>query len=260
MGAHLYYYPFEGSALRDLDLGRPWTSLEVTPADNAVVETGLDRSQSILRWATWSRVRATCELSPYTAAAGLLAELQLLSRHLLAGGIVALAEEDDCNFGGYLVRGAAPGTTTFRVDRNLWRLWQPGNSDLGAGDQVAIRGPAHRGLEEELTVASRTGYTVETTTGCLLDYRVDDWAFLRDARFWPYLRLEASARQQQILSAGGQRILYELDLQLEEAVDLYAAGAPRLWPSAAGGNTYNNHPAAADLDPWYVNPRPRQLS
>lgn len=260
MGAHLYYYPFEGAALRDLDLGRGWTSLEPTPADNAVVETGLDRSQTLLRWASWTRLHATCELSPYTAPTGLLAELQLLSRHLLAGGIVALAEEDDCNFGGYLTRGAGPGTTTFRVDRNLWRLWQPGNSDLGTGDQVVIRGPAHRGLEEELTVASRTGYTVETTAGCLLDYRSDGWAFLRDARFWPYLRLEASARQQQILSTGGQRILYELDLRLEEAVDLYESAAPRLWPSVAGGNTYNNHPAASDLDPWYVNPRPRQLS
>ncbi len=224
MSAHLYWYAGPGQGVRDVDLGRPLADLVVTPVDRSTVTDTWGGARRIVRWTAWSQVRIVAELSfadSLVATGGLIQELEALIGHLQRGGTVALAEDDDCTYGGYLTAQPLDGSTSCRLERNQWRRW-PGTPDLGAGDLVTLRGPSPESLEESLTVATRSALQLTFTSGMRHKYRGLPWVFARDSRFWPWLRLQASARSTQLLRPG-RRILYTLDLPLEEHLGRFAS-------------------------------------
>lgn len=229
MGAHLYWFPGKGAPLRDVSIGRLWSSLEITPAERAAVTDSIAGSRTLVRWTSWSQVRVTCDLSYGDSAvvsSGLIQELEALAVHLRAGGTVALAEDDNCTFAGYVTRQPSLGTTSVKLVKNQWRQWS--TPDITAGDSIVLRGPSPESLEESCRLSAKSGLTCSLTDPVRYDYTDQPWVFARDSRFWPYLRLQSGARSSPLLRYN-RRILYSLDLPLEESLGRFAPPETE-WP------------------------------
>lgn len=224
MTARIYWYPEEGGPLRELDLGRYWSELtEADASDNATARTA--DGQRVM--STYSSSRSCRVLLEYLSAIdspSVVRELYAIQNHLRRNGTIALAEEEARTWGGYARTLLVRGATDVPIISNLWALWD--TPDLTAGDEVVIYGGGSGGKWEKATVQSITSSKrkIVLTSGLRYDYQDQPWVHVRDARFWPYLRLADEAVNAPILTTD-HRITYNLEARLEEHGAMLVSGS-----------------------------------
>lgn len=222
MSARLFWYPTPGGALRMLNLGRPWSELIDEEATSSAPQRTVSGRRSLTVWSSWTKVRALCE---YLPDGDVVRELQAIVNALkVRGAVIGLAEEADCTWGGFLRGRPSAGKLTLEIEENMWQDW-PGTPSLTAGDVVVVQGPSPKFLRERAVVASRSGRQITLAApGLLNDYSEEEYVFVHDARFWPWLELQDGALNGQVLQTA-HRITWTLDLQLQEPVSRIVNGA-----------------------------------
>jgi hypothetical protein len=243
VSAHIYWYaPGDRSPLRDLDLGRALSELIEYEVRRSTVLESLSGRRTQQNHVGMMQVRVNAEYLNALRSPSVIRELQAIIGHLKRNGTIALAEDDECAWGGFLQTLPRRGELTLRLRENLWDDW--GTPSLTAGGSVIVQGPGPEMLREEVVITARTGKTITLDTGGLLhDYSEQAWVFVRDARFWPYLRLSAAQLNSDILQTQ-HRITYTLDGTFEEPPNklekAYADGtAYRSSTATAGGAQYD---------------------
>lgn len=237
MTARIYYYPEPGGALKAIDLQRPLTTIKERPARREFLEE------------SWSGRRTTATTDAFTAVELVHAqfdehdvarELEVLENFLQGGGIIAIAEDEGVNFGGYLQTAPAAGGTSITVFANQWSAW--GSITTGANDVVVVQGPAPVFKREPIVVTDRTGLTATLESpGLRYDYTEQAWVFVRDKRFWPYLRLQKGAKGRELLTHD-HRLSFDFIAPLEEVQPLLDLGAESFdteWGTENGEPTYH---------------------
>ena len=223
MTARIYWYPEPNGPLRELDLGRYWTELlEGDPADMATSRTS-DGQRTMTTYAAARTVRARLRDLSAIDSPTVVRELWALANHLRRNGVIAIAEDDACTWGGFARTPLARGDTVIPIASNLWGLWE--TPDIGAGDEVIIYGGSTEGRWERQTIDSITSSkrSVTLSSGLRYDYQSEPWVHVRDARFWPHVRLADDAVGGPVLTTD-HRVTYDLELRLEEHVAMLANG------------------------------------
>lgn len=245
MTARIYWYPDPDGLVRELDLGRPWSELADADGEDSVSARSADGQRVVTAYTSWRRRRALIE---YLDDAATIRELQAIGVHLRRNGVIALAEDAACTWGGFARDTLVQGATTVRIEDNLWEAWS--TEDLDVGDVVVIQGASPRGVWEESTIATISGNKRKITLATALryDYSEEPYVFVRDARFWPYLRLEDRSLTTPILRSSN-RLTWSLDLNLEEPPSRIARAADRgTRYRGTTGSTITGDVYDADLD------------
>jgi hypothetical protein len=222
--ARIYWYPEDTGPLRELDLGRYWSELvEADAADNATARTA-DGQRVMTTYSSARSCRVLLEFLSAIDSPSVVRELYAIQNHLRRNGVIAIAEEEGRTWGGYARTLLARGSTEIPIVRNLWGLWD--TPDLAAGDEVVIYGGGLEGKWEKATVQSITSSKrkIVLTSGLRYDYQDQPWVHVRDARFWPYVRLADDAVNAPILTTD-HRITYNLEMRLEEHGAMLADGS-----------------------------------
>lgn len=231
MGAIFYWYPGPGAALKTVDIGRPLSNIAEREVRREHTTDSFTGTRSRVVYDAYSQVQVTIEL--FTDAS-IIRELEAIENHLKSGGTIALAEESGANFGGYLIAPPARGATTITAFSNQWGAW--GTATGGAGDVLVLQSPAPEYKREKLAMASRSGLTATfSAPGVRYDYTDAPWVFVRDARFWPYLRLQAGAMNQQLIFTD-RRVSWTIEMALEEVPSRIEAGSFQSYDNPWGVN------------------------
>lgn len=223
MSGLIYWYPEADGLLHVVDLGRSWRDLADADAEDSVVATTADGKRVVTTFTSWRRRRALAE---YLDDAAVIRDLQAIGVHLRRNGVIGVAEEAGCAWGGFAREAPEQGGTTLRIEDNLWEDWS--TPDLDVGDAVIVQGASPRGRWEECTIATINAAKRRITLAEPLrfDYRDEPFVFVRDARFWPWLRLTDAALQTPILRSD-HRLTWSLDLALEEPPSRVANASDR---------------------------------
>jgi hypothetical protein len=212
VSAQIYWYPETDGPLRVVDLGRGWRDLiEGDPAD-VVSARNADGQRVLTTYMSMRVVRAACE---YIDDREALTECQAIGNHLRRNGVIGIAEDAGHTWGGFANVLPVQGATEVTITENLWADWGTGGPN--PGDTIVVQGPSPSGRWEECVVLSTANNRRKITLASGLRYDYSDGAFalVRDARFWPILRLQDAALNLPILKSD-RRITWSLDLQLEE--------------------------------------------
>lgn len=223
MTARLYWYPEPDGLVRVVDLGRAWRDLADGDAEDSVTDRSADGQRVVTAFTSWRRRRALVE---YLDDPAVIREVQAVGVHLRRNGVIGLAEDDGCTWGGFARAAPEQGEDTIRIEDNLWESWS--TVDLDVGDVVVVQGASPRGVWEECTISSINAAKRKIVLAEPLRYSYADepYVLVRDARFWPWLRLEDRALQAPILRSD-HRITWSLELALEEPPSRVARAAER---------------------------------
>lgn len=229
--AAFFYYPRSLGPLKKVNLGRRFSQILEWEVRRETVSTAISGSRTKVIWTSLSMVRVSAEyLTDYS---GVVRPLEALVNYLKSGGVIALTEDTDAVYGAYAQFPPGPGTTAVDLHTNLFSSWGT-TSSLVAGDPFVLQGPSPEYLREKVPMLSTgSGGALTLSSAPVYDYVNEAWVFVRDARFWPYLRLPEGGTNQPILTTD-RRINWKLDLQLEEAIDFYdtaSVGFDTAWPS-----------------------------
>jgi hypothetical protein len=221
--AHLYWYPEDDGLVRALDLGIGWRELVAADGGDLVAARSADGQRIVTTFTTMRRVRGLVE---YVTDAAVVRELYAIGNHLTRNGVIGLAEEDGATWGGFARSAPEQGETVLKIEDNLWEGWS--TADLAIGDTVIIQGASPGGKWEEAVLADINGpkRKITLSSGLRYDYSTEPYVFIRDARFWPFLRLQDGALQTAPIRTD-HRITWALELELEEPPSRLARAAER---------------------------------
>lgn len=242
MTAQLYWYPEDNEPLRTLDLGRAWRELTRVMTRDQVNAQAADGGRTM---ATFTSMFACSARAEYLTDAGVVRELQAIEDHLQRNGLVGLAEEDGRTWGGFARTPPSAGATEVKIAENLWSTWSTVETDVG--DTVIVQGASPRGRWEEAVIASINAAKLKITfaSGLRYDYSDEPYVLVRDAAFWPLLRLQTGALNRPVLTTD-HRITWRAALDLEEPPNRVAKAAGRAEPFRGPDYGYSSYSALAD--------------
>lgn len=255
--AAIYWYPGGGSTLlRKISLGQSLSEVLDRPVRNEVISEAISGRRTKVVFSSMHAVRVRIE---FFADESVRRELDAMINQLQRGGTIAVAEDTDYTaWGAYLTnRPIAASQSFIDWDFNLYSgfdtAWTPTAEDI-----LVMQGPGPKYLREEVRIASVAGRRF-TISGPRYDYSDEEWVFIRPKAFWPALRLQGGATNDELLTTDNGRITYRLDLPLEEPPDAMATGstvtAPYQGTSDNGGLTpeyWRNQDRIASGDPVYI--------
>lgn len=232
--AYILYYPENGKTLESIDLGRNLTDLQESPVSDRAAASSVYGSSVVSQYSNLMRVRVTLSrFSGATAAGATLArQLFTLQSHMDRGGTVAVAGNISKAYATYTKSGLTRGTTRIPTTGNVWDFGTSGR-DVASGDEVMVQSdnPECRRELRKITLNTPTAMTL--TEGLVYDYT--RWMMVRHRDFYPVLRFPSDERQ--LILTSERRLVYTLDMTLEEDPPALAAGGAMLSSGALMGGT-----------------------
>jgi hypothetical protein len=230
--ASIWWEPKGAAKPTKIDLGRPFSDLQVTPVREKRVAGPLSGSQSATQLRYYHRVVATIRFQDYDT----LYALESMLNRAKFGVRITVAEDWETAYAAFV--SSFPTSDSIAVNPAPWRYY----SGLPAeGRRWCLQGPTPRGLYEVATTTtfpstvsalSTTGGTVDLAADLLNDWSDEDWVLVRDPGFWPCMRIPADEAARQAIKHKGRRV-FELELVMDEDLD----GLD--WLSATPTTAYN---------------------
>ncbi len=228
MARRLYYYPNGDGRLVTIDLPRVSQLHELAAERERVSRRRGDGGVTVAWGQSRRRVRVVAErgfYGPASADAAVLRQLEHLEDHLTRGGLVGFSADSDKTYASW---GSAAYSTRSYIHvatGNGFSAWE-GSAVLASGDEVIVESVQPQGYRSRHAITSWTAGLVTLSGSTIPQDMIGVMVRYRD--FYPALRLPDDQLNKPILSTEN-RLVYTLDVELEVAPEIVAAGFEDLY-------------------------------
>lgn len=216
--ATIWYQPVGADDVVEIDLGRPWSTLEDYDVRDESISVAFSGSRTRVVFTATRNVDAVAELLDGTDY-DVIRQLEGLMSHLRRGGLCSISENNR-TLAAYLETFPDPRSTRINWLTNLFADY--GNYTALKRDILVLQGPSPKMLWEEIEVDSGSTDYVLGTAPPVNDWSREDWILVRNKGFWPVLRLRDGADDAGLIQHGN-RISFRLDLPLEVPPNAFEA-------------------------------------